>query len=118
MDSRDIAKLTHKNHADVMRDIRVMFSKIGESKSALSSYQSRQGKTIPCYLLNYEETITLLTGYSVELRSAVVKRWLYLEKHYQTERKKSIEVRHNFTDELKDRGYRSEEHTSELQSRI
>jgi hypothetical protein len=34
-----------------------------------------------------------------------VKRWLSLERHYQTERKKSLEIRHEFTDELKDRGY-------------
>lgn len=50
MDSRDIAKLTKKRHADVLRDIRVMYEKLNE-------------------------------------------------------RKKSIEVRHCFTDELKDHGY-------------
>lgn len=104
MDSRDIAKLTRKRHADVMRDIRSMYEKLGECKIAFT-YLDKQGKERPYYLLNYEDTITLLTGYSVELRAAVVKRWLYLEKHYQTERKKSIEVRNTFTDELKERGY-------------
>ena len=104
MDSRDIAKLTRKRHSDVLYDIRNMYEKLGERKSPLA-YLDKQGKERPYYLLNYEDTITLLTGYSVELRSAVVKRWLYLEKHYQSERKRSIEVRHNFTDELKERGY-------------
>ncbi len=104
MDSRDIAKLTKKRHADVMRDIRVMYEKLGLCKNAFT-YLDKQGKSQPYFLLTYEDTITLLTGYSVELRSAVVKRWLYLEKHYKTERKKSIEVRNTFTDELKDRGY-------------
>ncbi len=104
MDSRDIAKLTHKRHSDVLYDIRNMYEKLGERKSPLA-YLDKQGKERPYYLLNYEDTITLLTGYSVELRAAVVKRWIYLEKHYQIERKKSIEVRNTFTDELKDRGY-------------
>lgn len=104
MDSRDIAKLTKKRHADIMRDIRVMYEKINERKTALV-YKDKKGELRPYYLLNYEDTITLLTGYSIQLRSAVIKRWLYLEKHYQTERKKSIEIRNSFTDELKDRGY-------------
>ena len=105
MDSRDIAKLTKKRHADVLHDIRNMYEKLGERRFPFT-YKDKQGKERPYFLLNYEDTITLLTGYSVELRSAVVKRWLYLEKHYQTERKKSIEVRNTFTDELKDRGYK------------
>lgn len=104
MDSRDIARLTHKRHDHVIRDIRVMYDKLNIPKVGFT-YKDSKGRSRPYYLLNYEDTITLLTGYSVELRSAVVKRWLYLEKHYQTERKKSIEVRNTFTDELKDRGY-------------
>lgn len=107
MDSRDIAKLTHKHHAHVLRDIREMYNEIGKSKNGFT-YLDKQGKERPYYLLNYEDTIILLTGYSVELRSAVVKRWLYLEKHYQSERKKSIEVRNTFTGELKDRGYQNQ----------
>lgn len=104
MDSRDIAKLTGKRHKHILRDVRDMYEKLGQTKNGLT-YLDKQGKEQPYFLLDYEDTITLLTGYSVELRSKVVKRWLYLEKHYQTERKKSIEVRNNFTDELKDRGY-------------
>ena len=104
MDSRDIAKLTYKRHDHVIRDIRRMYEKLGIPKIGFT-YKDSQGKDRPYYLLNYEDTITLLTGYSVELRSAVIKRWLYLEKHYQVERKKSIEVRNTFTDELKERGY-------------
>ena len=104
MDSRDIAKLTHKRHSDVLYDIRKMYEKLGERKSPLS-YLNKQNKPQPYFLLNYEDTITLLTGYSVELRSAVVKRWIYLEKHYKNERKKSIETRNTFTDTLAEHGY-------------
>lgn len=104
MDSRDIAKLTHKQHSHVLRDIRDMYEKIGKSNFGFT-YKDSQGKDRPYYLLNYEDTITLLTGYSIELRSAVIKRWLTLEKYYQNERKKSLEIRNDFTDELKGRGY-------------
>ena len=104
MDSRDIAKLTHKQHSHILRDIREMYSKLGKSKNGFT-YIDSQGKERPYYLLDYEDTITLLTGYSVELRAAVVKRWLYLEKHYKSERKKSIETRNTFTDTLAEHGY-------------
>ena len=39
MDSRDIAKLTHKRHADVMRDIRDMLEKMGAKMH--SSFESK-----------------------------------------------------------------------------
>lgn len=111
MDSRDIARLTKKRHSHVLRDIRNMLEKLDKSESkngssyVIRTYKNSNNVTATYYLLNYELTITLLTGYSVELRSAVVKRWIQLEKHYQSERKKSIEIRNSFTDELKDRGY-------------
>ena len=104
MDSRDIAILTHKRHDHVIRDIRDMYSKLGKPNFG-ETYLDRQGKKRPYYLLDYEDTITLLTGYSVELRAAVVKRWLYLEKHYKTERQKAIETRNTFTDTLSEHGY-------------
>lgn len=104
MDSRDIAKLTHKLHKNVLKDIREMYSKLGRLKNELTYFDS-QGKKQPYFLLDYEDTITLLTGYSVELRAAVVKRWLYLEKHYKTERKKAVETRNTFTDTLSEHGY-------------
>lgn len=107
MDSRDIAKLTKKQHKSVLRDIRVMYEKLGRHNFGLT-YYDRQNRPQPYYLLDYEDTITLLTGYSVELRNIVVKRWIYLEKHYQSERKKSIETRNTFTDELKERGYKNQ----------
>lgn len=87
MDSRDIATLTHKKHKNVLRDIRDMYGKLGRLKNELT-YLDSQGKEQPYYLLDY--AITLLTGYSVELRAAVVKRWLYLEKHYKTGKRRKI----------------------------
>jgi phage regulator Rha-like protein len=80
MDSRDIATLTGKNHADVCRDVRVMLEGIGlgESKFA-SSYTTAQNKRAACYLLPKRECIILASGYNVKLRAAITDRWTELE---------------------------------------
>ena len=105
MDSRDIAKLTKKQHKSVLRDIEKMLPKITGTKVCRLMYKDRKGELRPHYCLPHRELLILLTGYSVELRTAVIDRWAYLERNYRAERKKSIEVRNTFTDELKDRGY-------------
>lgn len=109
MDSRDIAELTGKMHKHVVRDIACMIEK-SQSKNGLSyiikSYKSANGVNATYYLLDYEMTMLLLTGYSVELRQAVVHRWLELEEEYSKKRTKSIEVRNTFTDTLKGHGYK------------
>lgn len=104
MDSREIAELTGKRHNNVVRDIRNMYNQLGVLKSEFT-YKDCQNKDRPYFLLDYEDTILLLTGYSVQLRQAVIKRWLYLEKEYRKERAKAIDTRNMFTDELKERGY-------------
>ena len=107
MDSRDIAKQTGKQHKIVMRDIRDMLEKMGTkmNSSFESTYLDAYGREKPCYKLPHRELLILLTGYSVELRTAVIDRWAYLERHYKNERKKSIEARNTFTDTLSEHGY-------------
>lgn len=108
MDSRDIAKLTHKRHSDVIRDIEKMLPKVTNANIRRLNYKDKKGEMRPYYCLPHRELLILLTGYSVELRTAVIDRWAYLERNYKDERKKSIEVRNTFTDELKDRGYQNQ----------
>jgi anti-repressor protein len=81
MDSREIATLTGKNHADVCRDIRGMLEQleVGESRFA-SSYITEQNKAVTCYALPYRETMILVSGYSVDLRARIVDRWMELER--------------------------------------
>lgn len=80
MSSREIAKITGKRHTDVCRDIRKMLEqlKLGESIFA-SSYTTAQNKQVIEYLLPFHELHVLLTGYSIPLRSKVLKRWEELE---------------------------------------
>lgn len=57
IDSREVAEIVEKNHFDLMRDIRRYTKQLGESKIAFSdffiesTYQSEQGKNLPCYLV-------------------------------------------------------------------
>ena len=83
MSSLEIAKLTGKDHAHVMRDIRNMESaweKISQSKFGLASYKDAQGKDRPCYQLTKTECLYVATKYNDEARAKLVIRWEELEK--------------------------------------
>ena len=81
MTSNEIAELTGKRHDHVMRDIKKQLESlnIGLPKFG-GTYQNVQGKEFPCFKLDYEQTMILISGYSVELRSKVISRWMQLEQ--------------------------------------
>lgn len=80
MSSREIAELCEKEHFNVLIDIRKMFSdlQIGDL-SFQGSYISAQNKAMPEYNLPKDLTITLVSGYKVQLRHRIVTRWMELE---------------------------------------
>jgi phage regulator Rha-like protein len=80
MSSLEIAKLTDKEHAHVMRDIRKTLeeAEIGEAKFG-ASYLSTQNKELPCYNLPRRECDLVVSGYSVKYRLAIIDRWQELE---------------------------------------
>lgn len=84
MSSREIAELTNKEHKNVLRDcenLNVNYEKMGLLKIEQGYYthpntgnqQHRQ------YLLTKMQTFDLLTGYRVDLRIKVNRRWAELE---------------------------------------
>lgn len=83
MSSRDIAEMTGKNHADVLRDIRNMLLELTGDTSGLSkfasSYLNSQNKEQPCFNLPKDESMCLVAGYDVRARMAIIKRWQELE---------------------------------------
>ena len=85
MSSLDIAAITGKNHADVMRNIRATLeqAEIGLSKFA-SSYRNAQNKEQPCYHLPRRECDLVISGYSVKYRLAIIDRWHQLESKEQS----------------------------------
>lgn len=80
MSSREIAELCEKNHADVLRDIRVMLEQLEEVASKFAGYYlATNGKQNPCFDLPKDLTLTLVAGYNVKLRKRIIDRWLELE---------------------------------------
>ena len=81
MSSREIANLTEKRHADVMRDIRNM---LGQLELQADGYQQncvdpQNGQMYPVFKLPKDLTLTLVAGYNVKLRKRIIDRWLALE---------------------------------------
>jgi phage regulator Rha-like protein len=80
MSSLEIAELTGKDHADVLKDIRRILAEaeIGDGKFS-GSYLSSQNKELPCYNLPRRECDLVISGYSVKYRLAIIDRWHFLE---------------------------------------
>ena len=106
MSSREIAELCEKRHDNVIRDIRRMLDKLGINLTAPNlralknsenltgsnlsplkiqenSYLDKKGEKRIEYLLDFELTMTLISGYNVVLRNRIIKRWQELELQQQ-----------------------------------
>lgn len=86
MTSLQIAEITGKPHADVMKAIRKMepaWSKINEGNFSLVDYKDKKGETRPCYSLNKEECLYIATKFNDEARAKLIKRWKELEEQHQ-----------------------------------
>lgn len=82
MSSKEIAELTGKRHADVIRDIRNMIGQLDGADLRHEQYQSlsdERGYTSEV-LLDHDLTMLLLTGYDVKARLKVIQRWKELEQ--------------------------------------
>lgn len=80
MSSREIAKLTGKQHKHILEDCRKMFEALDiQSADFSADYQDDRGRTYQEFWLDQDLTLTLMTGYSIPLRHKVAKRWRQLE---------------------------------------
>lgn len=80
MSSKEIADMTGKEHKDVLRDIRNMFEQLQiDSAQFCAQYKDSTGRTLPCFNLDKDLSICLVSGYNVQLRMAIIKRWNELE---------------------------------------
>lgn len=86
MTSLQIAEITGKRHADVMKSIRKMepaWEKVAEGKFSLGSYKDENNQDRPCYSLNKEECLYIATKFNDEARAKLIKRWKELEEQHQ-----------------------------------
>lgn len=85
MSSREIAHLCEKEHFNVKRDCEVMFK--GLNLDALKFegiYLDTMNRQQTEYLLDKKLSICLVSGYSVQLRMAIIDRWEELERQNQS----------------------------------
>lgn len=80
MSSREIAELTGKRHDNVMADIRKMLVEI-QSPEILGDYKDAKGRTYQELILDKEQTLILVSGYSIKMRATIVRRWQELEQY-------------------------------------
>lgn len=80
MSSREIAELTGKEHQHVLRDIREMLKSLKLDVTSFGRiYLDTMNRQQTEYLLDQDLTMTLVMGYSTELRYKVAVRWRELE---------------------------------------
>ena len=80
MSSREIAELCDKDHRHVRRDIQTMLLKLQMDVPKFGHiYIDSMNREQEEYLINKDLTLTLIAGYSVELRYRIVQRWQELE---------------------------------------
>lgn len=81
MTSLEIADLTGKQHAHILRDVRNMLSELSLTESNFgASYVDATGRTLPMFKLPKRETLILVSGYDTVLRARVIDRLAELEQ--------------------------------------
>jgi len=82
--SLEVAEITGKRHADIMRDIKDEINKLGSeiglSIFALSSYINSQNKEQPMYSLTKDGVLQLGARYDAKIRYALIQRMNQLEE--------------------------------------
>ena len=84
MTSREVAELTGKRHADVLRDIDVVVEALSaELRLGFKSttYKDVTGKSNRMFEMDHDSSVCLVTGYDVNARMKVIKRWQELEQN-------------------------------------
>ncbi|MGB6127494.1 MAG: Rha family transcriptional regulator [Psychrilyobacter sp.] len=112
MTSRDISKLTGKNHADVMRDIRNESKKLGkkiaQSIFALCSYRDENTRKRDQYTLTKDGVMQIGARYDAKIRYQLIQKLKELEAGQpklslaETYRRMADQIEENET--LKSRG--------------
>jgi phage antirepressor YoqD-like protein len=80
MSSREIAELCEKRHDHVLRDVEKMLAELREDAPKFGAiYLDAYGREQREYRLPKDLTLTLVSGYNVRLRKAIIDKWQALE---------------------------------------
>lgn len=85
MSTREIAELTGKRHDHVLYDTRKMLADLGKDAPEFSGSSQVPGPygrmvEVPVFNLPKDLTLTLVSGYNVQMRHRIITRWLELEE--------------------------------------
>ena len=98
MTSLEIAGVTNKQHAHVMRDIRNLLEQgVNESNFGLVKYTDKKGEVRPCYNLTPKGCLILASGYDPVLREKIINR---LEELETQKRNGGYQVPQSFSEAL------------------
>jgi hypothetical protein len=80
MSSREIAELCVKQHQHVRRDITQMLAELGEDASNFGRiYLDQSNRQQEEFHLPKNLTLTLVSGYNVQVHKRIIDRWMELE---------------------------------------
>lgn len=104
MSSYEIAELVGKRISHINRDIKLQLEEqnIDVSKYGsiyLDGYKRKQ----PCFKLDYDQTMILVSGYSIPLRAKIIKRWSELENNFTPEPPTQLQLAEQVVKLLKER---------------
>jgi len=83
MSSLDIAEICNKLHKHVLRDIDVLLESLSPSMGLgfkSTTYKDSTGKSNRMFELDKDSTLCLMSGYDVNARMKIIKRWQELEQ--------------------------------------
>lgn len=81
MSSIEVANVTGKQHAHILRDIRNLLDQgVAASNFGLGSYMDANQQVRPCYNLTAKGCLILASGYNPILREKIINRLEELEK--------------------------------------
>lgn len=80
MSSREIADLTGSTHDNVLKTVRALVTRGVVSGNETPYTHPQNGQTYKEFLLDYRNTMIVVSGYSPELRAKIIDRWMELEE--------------------------------------
>lgn len=80
MSSREMAQLCDTAHDAVLKSVRLLIEKGVVSANETQYIHPQNKQSYPEYLLNFRDSMILVSGYSVELRAKIIDRWQQLER--------------------------------------
>lgn len=84
MSSLQVAEITGKQHAHIMRDIRNLLEQgVDESNFGLINYTDNRNRQQACYELTKKGCLILASGYDALLREKIINRWEELELQHR-----------------------------------